>query len=226
LLHQPKDLAKTARPACMAGIKRSALATVSREIGAAAGDLDPARQEPVAPTASAQNDQAATFLCARFLDLVESTAWAMAAKPVVSANGYRTVAGEFLALVERLADEPAAAQSPGAAALGPWVYLAAQTLECTLKAYIAKLGLKPPVRRQGLDLINLWTTAVRASAGATRKLSLDPTPPDWCAMLSVFHDYPYLDRYPGEHGLALKTERAQLARRLRAILTEVEAAFQ
>ena len=216
---QPKDLARTARPARMAGIKRSALASVSREIEAAAGDLDPAPQEPVAPPASAQNDQAATFRCAKFLDLVESTAWAMAAKPVVSANGYRTVAGEFLALVERLADEPAAA-------LSPWVYLAAQTLECTLKAYIAKVGLKPPVRRQGLDLINLWTTAVRASASATRKLSLDPTPPDWCAMLGVFHDYPYLDRYPGEHGLAVKTERAQLARRLRAILTEVEAAFQ
>jgi hypothetical protein len=44
-------------------------------------------------------------------------------------------------------------------------------------------------------------------------------------MLNVFHDYPYLDRYPGEHGLALKTERTQLAGELRAILTQVEAAF-
>jgi hypothetical protein len=203
----------------MAGIKRSALATLSREIEAAVGNPEPVPEAPVAQAANAQDDQAATFRCAKFLDLVESTAWAMAAKPVVSANGYRSAAGEFLALVERLTDEPAAA-------LSPWVYLAAQTLECTLKAYIAKVGLKPPARRQGLDLINLWTTAVSASASATRKLSLDPTPPDWCAMLSVFHDYPYLDRYPGEHGLALKTERAQLARRLRTILTGVEAAFQ
>ena len=45
-------------------------------------------------------------------------------------------------------------------------------------------------------------------------------------MLNVFHDYPYLDRYPCEHGLAVKTERAQLAREVRTILTEVEAAFQ
>jgi hypothetical protein len=45
-------------------------------------------------------------------------------------------------------------------------------------------------------------------------------------MLGVFQDYPYLDRYPREHGLALKTERTQLARELRRILTEVEAAFQ
>jgi len=111
-------------------------------------------------------------------------------------------------------------------ALSPWVYLAAQTLECSLKAYLTRLGLTVPTRRQGHDLINLWRTAVKASSTAAKKLSLEPTPPGWCAMLNVFHDYPYLDRYPGEHGLAVKTQRAQLAGQLRTILTEVEAAFQ
>jgi hypothetical protein len=194
------------------GIKRSALATVAREIEAAADDL---RKE----AAGGLNHDAATFRCAKFLEVVEAAAWAMAAKPVVSANGYRTVAGEFLAVVERLAEQPAVA-------LSPWVYVAAQTLECSLKAYIAKVGLTTPARRQGLDLINLWSTAVKASASATKKLELEATPPEWCAMLGVFQDYPYLDRYPREHGLALKTERKQLARELRRILTEVEAAFQ
>ena len=195
----------------MRGVKRSASLAVGRQIEAAArhsGKDAPLRV----------NGESAVFKCTQFLDLVEAAAWAAAARPVVSANGYRAVAREFLAVLELLADHPGAA-------LSPWVYLAAQTLECTLKAYIARLGLSATTKRQGHDLINLWSTAVKASATATKKLSIDPTPPEWCAMLNVFHDYPYLDRYPGEHGLALKTERARLARELRTILTEVEAAF-
>jgi hypothetical protein len=196
----------------MPGIKRSALLTTGQQMEAAAASLEK-------EIAVGLNGESATFKCSKFLDLVEAAAWAVAARPAVSAHGYRTVAGEFLAVVELLADEPAVA-------LSPWVYMAAQTLECSLKAYITKLGLTAPTRRQGHDLINLWRTAVKASTTTTKKISIDPTPPEWCAMLNVFHDYPYLDRYPGEHGLALKTERAQLARELRTILTEVEAAFQ
>jgi hypothetical protein len=164
------------------------------------------------------NGQSATFKCIEFLDLVENAAWAAAARPVISAHGYRAVAGEFLAVLEVVSGHPSMA-------LSPWVYLAAQTLECTLKAYITKLGIPALTRRQGHDLINLWRTAVKASTTATKKITLAPTPPEWCVMLNVFHDYPYLDRYPGEHGLALKTERAQLAAELRTILTQVEAAF-
>jgi hypothetical protein len=55
------------------------------------------------------------------------------------------VAREFLAVLEVLAEHPNAA-------LSVWVYLAAQTLECTLKAYVTKLGLQAPVRRKGHDL--------------------------------------------------------------------------
>lgn len=160
-------------------------------------------------TAGGLNGESATFKCSKFLDLVEAAAWAAASKPVISAQGYRTVAGEFLAVVELLADHPTVA-------LRPWVYLAAQTLECTLKAYITKLRLPAPTRRQGHDLINVWNTAVKASTTATKKITIDPTPPEWCVMLNAFHDV---------HGLAVKTERAQLARELRTILTEVEAAF-
>jgi hypothetical protein len=196
----------------MQGTKRSHLLTQGPQIEA---EADNSGKE----TAAGLNGESATFKCSKFLDLVEAAAWAAAARPVVSAHGYRSVAGEFLAVVELLAGHPSVA-------LSPWVYLAAQTLECTLKAYITKLGLAAPAKRQGHDLINLWRTAVKASAPATKKITIDPTPPEWCAMLNAFHDYPYLDRYPGEHGLAVKTERAQLARALRKILTEVEAAFQ
>ena len=130
------------------------------------------------------------------------------------------MAGEFLAVLELLAE-----QQPNAA-LSPWVYLAAQTLECTLKAYITKLGLPAPTRRRGHDLINLWRTAADASSTAGKKIALDPRPPEWCVMLNVFHEYPFLDSYPGIYGLAVRTERTQLARALRKILTEVEAVFQ
>jgi hypothetical protein len=117
------------------------------------------------------------------------------------------------------------AEHPGAA-LSVWVYLAAQTLECTLKAYLTRLGLPTPVRRKGHDLINLWRTAAEASAAAPVKLSIAVRPPEWCVMLNVFHDYPFLDRYPGVYGLSVKTKRTQLAKILGRILTQVDAAFQ
>jgi hypothetical protein len=129
------------------------------------------------------------------------------------------VAREFLAVLEVLAEHPGAA-------LSVWVYLAAQTLECTLKAYLTKLGLPAPVRRKGHDLINLWRTAAEASAAAPVKLSIAVRPPEWCVMLNVFHEYPFLDRYPGVYGLAVKTKRTQLAKVLARILAQVDAAFQ
>jgi hypothetical protein len=164
------------------------------------------------------NGQSATYRCAKFLDLVEAAAWAAAAKPVISPREYRTVAGEFLAALELLADQPGMASSA-------WVCLAAQALECTLKAYITRLGLPAPARRQDHDLINLWSSAVNASAAAAKKISLEARPPEWCVMLNALHDHPFPHRYPAAEGLTATTERAQLARTLRALLAEVEAAF-
>ena len=106
------------------------------------------------------------------------------------------------------------------------MYLAAQTLECILKAYITKLGLAAPTRHKGHDLLNLWRTAVDASAGAPHKITLAQRPPEWCVTLDVFHEQPFLESYPGIYGLAVRSERSQLARALREMLTEVEAAFQ
>jgi hypothetical protein len=170
-------------------------------------------------SAERPNDESAKFRCSQFLDLVEAAAWAAATKPEASPQGYRKVAREFLAVLEVLAEHPGAA-------LSVWVYLAAQTLECTLKAYLTKLGLPAPVRRKGHDLINLWRTAAEASAAAPIKLSIAVRPPEWCVMLNVFHEYPFLDRYPGVYGLAVKTKRTQLAKVLGRILAQVDAAFQ
>ena len=182
--------------------------------GSPAANSEEALASPESP-----NGEPATFRCSQFLDLVEAAAWAAATKPEASPQGYRKVAREFLAVLEVLAEHPNAA-------LSVWVYLAAQTLECTLKAYVTKLGLSAPVRRKGHDLINLWRTAAEASAQAPTKLSISVRPPEWCVMLNVFHDYPFLDRYPGVYGLAVKTKRTQLARILGRILTQVDAAFQ
>jgi len=179
----------------------------------------PAANSEETGSAEQPNGEGATFRCSQFLDLVEAAAWAAASKPEASPQGYRKVAREFLAVLEVLAEHPGAA-------LSVWVYLAAQTLECALKAYVTKLGLPAPVRRKGHDLINLWRTAAEASAAAPVKLSIAVRPPEWCVMLNVFHEYPFLDRYPGVYGLAVKTKRTQLAKVLGRILAQVDAAFQ
>jgi hypothetical protein len=165
------------------------------------------------------NGQSATYRCAQFLDLVEAAAWAAASKPVASAKEYRSVAGEFLAVLEALTGQPGVP-------LSPWVYLAAQTLECTLKAYIGKQGPPAPERRHGRDLINLWSTAASVSASAAKKIQLEARPPEWCVMLNLFHDQPFPDRYSGEYGIALQSGRPGLVRALRKLYSEVDAAFQ
>lgn len=164
------------------------------------------------------NGQGATYRCAKFLDLVEAAAWAAAAKPTISPKQYRDHATEFLSVLELLNERDDVA-------LGPWVYLASQALDCTLKAYITKLGVATPPRAQSHDLINLWSTAVNASTTAATKISVAARPPEWCVMLNVFHDHPFVDNYSGVYGLAVRTERDQLARALRRLLNEVEAAF-
>lgn len=164
------------------------------------------------------NGQGATYRCAKFLDLVEAAAWAAAAKPTISPKQYRDHAAEFLSVLELLNEREDVA-------LGPWVYLAAQALDCTLKAYITKLGAPTPPKAQSHDLINLWSTAVSASATAGSKLSLPARAPEWCVTLNVFHDHPFVDSYSGVYGLAVRTERTELARALRKLLGEVEAAF-
>ena len=60
----------------------------------------PARPHQQPAAAAANSGQSATFRCSKFLDLVEKAAWAAATKPEASPQGYRQVAGEFLAALE------------------------------------------------------------------------------------------------------------------------------
>lgn len=154
------------------------------------------------------------------VDPTGTAAAGKSARQPTSAHGYHTVAAEFLAVVELLADHPGVA-------LSPWVNSIAQTLECTLKAYIACLDpskLGEPLK--GHDLLRFWGMAVKTSNTATKKITIEQIPPAWCVMLNALHDDPFLDRYPVVHGMAVKTERAWLAGRLRTMLSEVDAAFE
>lgn len=72
-------------------------------------------------------------------------------------------------------------------------HLAAQGLECVLKAYLSKVGI--PVtdlkkKRYGHDLQALWVEAV------AKGLAVSPQPPDWCVILNQTHNEPYHLRYP------------------------------
>lgn len=75
----------------------------------------------------------------------------------------------------------------------PGALLAAQALECALKALLWTKGRdvsqlrKPPL---GHDLEALWkATAVATCTVAT-------LPPQWCACLNALHDRPFHGRYP------------------------------
>ena len=80
-------------------------------------------------------------------------------------------------------------------------FLAAQVLECALKAYLANIGvsesdLKKKSRRHNLEV--LWKESV------SHGLGISASPPDWCVRLNQLHDTPYHLRYPLRvHGLVL-----------------------
>ena len=130
--------------------------------------------------------------------------------PVNTARGYAKVAAEFLSVLELLPDDVGVP-------LRPRAYIAAQTLECILKAFIvsmdkAKLdALKKPEERH--DLTILAEIAEQSSKGSGKKLSIpSPDLPLWWEELAFLHGKPYLDRYPNEVGfLSFMPGNAQLA---------------
>jgi hypothetical protein len=73
-------------------------------------------------------------------------------------------------------------------------FLAAQTLECALKAYLSNAGvpIKELKNKKSYchNLEALWVGA------ATKGLAVQPQPPDWCVILNQTHDDPYYLRYP------------------------------
>lgn len=97
-------------------------------------------------------------------------------------------------------------------------FLAAQTLECVLKSYLAhknvgKAKLKKPDIRHNLE--ELWQLAVEEDA------PIQQQPPAWCVRLNELHDKPYYLRYPmGLHGLVLPASKP-MASDLQAIVSSI-----
>jgi hypothetical protein len=95
--------------------------------------------------------------------------------------------------------------------------LAAQGLECTLKAYLAFHGNdEVKLKRYGHDLETLWEKA--AACGP----AVSGTAPQWCTILNAGHDQPYYFRYPtGLHGFAFPA-LVPMVTELQRILCSVE----
>jgi HEPN domain-containing protein len=76
-------------------------------------------------------------------------------------------------------------------------FLAAQALECLLKAYLVKVkeGITVDILKKkpyGHDLRKLWEEAADNGLGVPRQ------PPEWCRILNETYNKPYHLRYPTE----------------------------
>ena len=102
------------------------------------------------------------------------------------ARSYCAAARQFVLGVDAL--------SKGDSSLSPaCAFLAAQSLECLLKAYLAKSGfplrqLKQAPLRHNLEA--LWAVAHERGLGVSAQA------PQWCQILNQTHDTPYHLRYP------------------------------
>lgn len=102
------------------------------------------------------------------------------------ADSYLVAAHYLFSGVDLLAKDPTTGHA--------CAVLAAQTLECALKAYLSKVGfserkLKEHKRRHNLE--GLWREAV------SHGLSIQAEPPQWCLILNSAHNQPnYYLRYP------------------------------
>ena len=76
--------------------------------------------------------------------------------------------------------------------------MCAQTLECTLKAYLSRSGNDSRLKQSALrhNLEQLWQLA------QSEGLNLPNPTPAWVSRLSLLHDKPYFLRYStGVHGM-------------------------
>lgn len=105
---------------------------------------------------------------------------------VSPADSYLVAAHYLFSGVDPLAKDPTMGHA--------CAFLAAQTLECALKAYLSKVGLsegelKNHKRRHNLEL--LWREAV------SHGLNIQSEPPQWCLILNSAHNQPnYYLRFP------------------------------
>jgi hypothetical protein len=105
-------------------------------------------------------------------------------------EGYMVVARDLLQGVEALSSVQNI--SPRSCA-----FIAAQALECVLKAFLWHKGEKAEIREPKVrhDLIALWDLAYKKKI-----LSIQEVPPDWCKILSVGHGPNFYLRYQEGEG--------------------------
>jgi hypothetical protein len=100
-------------------------------------------------------------------------------------------------------------------------FLAAWTLELTLKAYLSHAGTSrkqlQPIRH---DLAGLWVKSSQLG------LSVSNAPPRWCELLSVTHNAPYHSRYPTQAVAAVGPGVAAMNTELQALFALVESIVQ
>ena len=141
---------------------------------------------------------------------------ALTMAPIDLPYAYLVAARGFFPAVRLLAESSAGVQRACA-------FLAAQTLECALKAYLSHVGfseaeLKDKKRRHNLEF--LWREA------SDRGLSIDQQPPLWCSLLNSGHDDPYHFRYPLKiHGIVVPPLPSMVAE-LRKLIDAVEVAVK
>ena len=98
-------------------------------------------------------------------------------------------------------------------------FLAAQSLECALKAYLAHDGKSEITlsrRPYGHDLERLWLEASRTG------LPIQSTPPEWCTTLTSGHSYPYRFRYPLKLNGYTMPALAPMAAELKVVIQSIE----
>ncbi|AMO23923.1 hypothetical protein UC35_14950 [Ramlibacter tataouinensis] len=108
----------------------------------------------------------------------------------------------------------------------PHAFLVAHTLECLLKAYVAKrLGGDKELRKDAKLRHNLQALWARAHAEG---LDVAPIPPGWVSQLSQLHSDPYYLRYStGVNAIVspglqpMMSELQQLAVLVRSVVTGV-----
>jgi HEPN domain-containing protein len=110
----------------------------------------------------------------------------MTMPPPEPSKGYMAAARYFFNGVEILSKE-------GHKGVIACALLAAQALECLLKAYLVKKGFDVETLKKepyGHDLKKLWEEAADNGLGVSRQ------PPEWCSILNETYNKPYHLRYP------------------------------
>jgi hypothetical protein len=119
-------------------------------------------------------------------------------------DAYFTAAEAFMRGALLLSDAPPSDAAPALA------LLSGQILECSLKAFLAKVGVtEDELKQKALrhNLLALWKRAAE-----TKGLPMDAIPPQWAVTLDSLHNEPYHLRYAkGLHGWVLPNAQQMMS---------------